>query len=838
MMEKSKTEAPAKQSTGGYPFSEIETKWQKRWDKTKLFKAPDMPKNPYFVLVMFNYPSGDIHMGHFRNYTYGDVMARWKMMQGHDILHPFGWDAFGLPAERAAIKHKLHPRDWTLANIEKSKSTLKKVGISYDWDREVASCLPDYYKWTQWMFIKLFEKNLAFQQEASVNWCMDCNTVLANEQVDAEGKCWRCHNAVTKRKLKQWFFRITDYAERLHQGLDNLPGWLESVRIMQRNWIGKSTGCRIDFAINGTGEKLPVFTTRPDTVYGVTFMAIAPEADIVERLPIPADKNAEVTAYIQKSIEKTDIERTTASDDKDGVFTGCYAMNPFSGEKVQLWIADYVLASYGTGAVMAVPAHDQRDFMFARKYGIPIKVVINPPDRTLKVDDMTEAYVDLGTMTNSDHFDGKQGESAIEAVTQYADKQGIGGFEINYRLRDWLVSRQRYWGCPIPIVHCKKCGPVAEKAESLPILLPEIDDYVPKGRSPLADAKEYINTTCPKCGGPAERDADTMDTFVCSSWYLFRYADNHNDNEPWDKEKARKWLPVDLYIGGTFEHATGHLLYFRFFTKFLKDIGYLDIDEPALRLVNHGMVNDAEGVPMSSSKGNVVSPIDVMGERGVDTTRLAMFFAAPAGKDVLWSDEAVIGVERFVTKFYRLIDGCQDRKPLDLKRYFTKDDLGQAAWNIYVKLNQAIKKVTHDIDDLHFNTCIAAIMEFMNDSADLKQQDNPEFYPYMLQKMTQLVAPLAPHLAEEAWEMFGYKTSVFKSHWPEYDANAIVADTITIVVQINGKVRDNIDVPADTGKEQLLVAAKASERVQKFIEGKQIIKEIVVPGRLVNLVVK
>lgn len=837
-MDKAKSETETRHASGGYPFAEIDGKWQKRWEEMGLFRAPDDPTNPYYVLVMFNYPSGDIHMGHFRNYIYGDAIARWKMMQGHDILHPFGWDAFGLPAERAAIKRKLHPRDWTLDNIEKSKNTLRKVGISFDWNREVASCLPDYYRWTQWMFIKLFEKGLAYQKEALVNWCTDCNTVLANEQVDAEGKCWRCGHQVTKRKLKQWFFKITDYAERLLEGLDNLPGWLESVKLMQRNWIGKSTGCRIDFTIDGTGERLPIFTTRPDTVFGVTFMALAPEADIVQNLPIPAANIDDVDAYIKKAARKTEIERATASEDKDGEFTGCYATNPFNGEKIQLWIADYVLASYGTGAVMAVPGHDQRDFMFAKKYDIPIKVVIQPPGSALKSEDLAEAYTELGEMVNSGQFDGQQGRDAVAAVTQYAETQGIGGQEINYKLRDWLVSRQRYWGAPIPIIHCKKCGTVPETIEKLPILLPDVKDYIPKGRSPLADVPEYINTTCPKCEGPAERDPDTMDTFVCSSWYLFRYADSKNESEPFAPAKANKWLPVDMYIGGTFEHATGHLLYYRFFTKFLKDIGYLDIDEPAVRLLNHGMVSDAKGVEMSSSLGNVVSPMEVLSQRGVDTTRLAMYFAAPAGKDVLWSEEGIVGVERFAGKLYRLVSDCADRKPADLNTRYTKDALNETAWNVYVKLNQTIRKVTEDLDKLHFNTCIAAVMEFLNEFAAITAGSNPGFYQFVLQKTVQLMAPITPHLSEELWEMFGYDGTVFRSKWPEHDPDAIVEDLITIVVQVNGKVRANLEVPPDKDKDALISEAKAHERVQKFIDGKTIIKEIVVPGRLVNLVVK
>ncbi len=836
-MDKQKDKVAPSRSIGSYPFAEIESKWQKRWDEQKLFRAPDFPTNPYYVLVMFAYPSGDIHMGHFRNYIVGDAIARWKMMQGHQVLHPFGWDAFGLPAEQAAIKRKLHPRDWTLNNIEMSRDTLKKVGISFDWDREVASCLPDYYKWTQWMFIKLFENGLAYRKEASVNWCSTCNTVLANEQVDSEGRCWRCEGTVTKKKLEQWFFKITAYAERLYRDIDTLPGWLESVRMMQRNWIGRSEGCRIDFTIAETGERLPIFTTRPDTVFGVTFMAIAPESDTVSRLPIPESKKAEIAAYIQRSISKSELERTMGSDEKDGVFTGCYATNPFSGEKVQLWIADYVLASYGSGTVMGVPAHDQRDFLFAKKYGIPLRVVIHPQGGQLQGSELQQAYADFGVMVNSAGFDGKAGEDAITAVTDYAAAHGIGGREINYRLRDWLVSRQRYWGCPIPIIHCPHCGPVAERIDNLPVMLPDVKDYIPKGRSPLADVPEYTNVRCPKCGGSAERDPDTMDTFVCSSWYLFRYTDSKNSEQPFAPEKAKAWLPVDIYIGGTHEHATGHLLYYRFFTKFLKDIGYLTIDEPAVRLLNHGMVLDAIGTPMSKSAGNVVSPLDVMASKGVDTTRLAMHFAAPCGKEVLWSEDGIVGVDRLVQRMYRLaLVHSRDHGTREQTSY-KRSDVNEETWKTYVRLNQTVKKVTEDLDKLQFNTCIAAIMEFLNDLGEL-DGSVPRFHAFAIQKLTQLLAPLTPHLSEEIWEMFGHAESVFKSHWPDHDSEAIEDDSITIAIQINGKLRATITVPRGSQPQLVAATARAIEPVQKHLQGREILKEIIVPGKLVNFVVR
>jgi len=649
-----------KSADGFYPFTEIEAKWQKKWDDWDLYKTNPDPKNKFYNLVMFAYPSGDIHMGHFRNYGVGDAVARRKMMEGYDVLHPFGWDAFGLPAEQAAIKHKLHPSEWTVKNIEVSRNTLKKVGISFDWDREVATCLPDYYKFTQWFFTRLFEKGLAYQKEATVNWCPDCNTVLANEQVDSEGKCWRCSNIVTKRKLKQWFFKITEYAERLLNDLDGLDGWPENVKAMQRNWIGKSIGAEIDFKLE-TGEKIPIFTTRPDTIFGVTFMAIAPEAEILEKLVIPAEYKAAVDDYISKSVSKSDIERTSDIGEKDGVFTGCYAINPYNKEKVQLWVADYVLASYGTGVVMAVPAHDQRDFLFAQRYNIPIKIVIHPQDGSIQLEDMTEAYIEYGVMVNSGQFDGLVGKKAIEKVTEYADQNGFGRKKINYKLRDWLISRQRFWGAPIPIIHCPKCGPVAVPDSDLPVELPQnVENYIPKGRSPLADIPEFMQVKCPACGGEAERDSDTMDTFMCSSWYHMRYVDNKNESEPFDKAMAKQWLPVDQYIGGI-EHATGHLLYFRFFTKFMKDLGYLEVDEPALRLFNHGMVRDSEGRIMSKSLGNVISPMELIGRYGVDISRLSMHFTAPADKEIDWNEEAFIGIERFVNKFYRMVKETENR---------------------------------------------------------------------------------------------------------------------------------------------------------------------------------
>ncbi len=559
-----------------YNFKEIEEKWQKRWEETGLYNATNTPDkdNKFYMLVMFAYPSGDIHMGHFRNYIIGDAVARRQMMLGKDVLHPFGWDAFGLPAERAALKRGIHPQEWTLSNVGVSRETLKKVGISFDWSREVTSCMPDYYKWTQWMFTRLYEKGLAYRKRGFVNWCPEDKTVLANEQVK-DGRCDRCDTLIEKKDQIQWYFKITDYADRLIDDLDGLPDWPDNLKNIQRDWIGRSHGAEIDFTIEETGEKLPIFTTRPDTIYGVTFMAIAPEAEILDRLNLEGEYAQKVAEYKRKAITRTDIERAALTDDKDGVFTGKYAINPYNGERVQLWVADYVLAGYGTGTVMAVPAHDTRDFAFARKYDIPIKVVIHPDKNTvLKVEEMSDAFVDYGPMVNSGEFDGLSSQDAVRRVTEYAENQGFGRAKINYKLKDWSISRQRYWGCPIPIIHCEKCGQVPVPDRDLPVMLPMVENYQPKGRSPLADVPDFMNTACPKCGGEAQRDPDTMDTFVCSSWYYLRYLDANNGQAPFDKKTGNNWLPIDLYVGGI-THATGHLIYFRFFHKFLQDIGIL-----------------------------------------------------------------------------------------------------------------------------------------------------------------------------------------------------------------------------------------------------------------------
>jgi leucyl-tRNA synthetase len=815
-----------------YPFKEIESKWQNIWEESKLFQALDHPDKKYYILVMFAYPSGDIHMGHFRNFIIGDTVARYKMMNGYQVLHPFGWDAFGLPAEIAAIKRKIHPKEWTLQNIKTSDATLKRCGISFDWSREVITCLPEYYKWTQWMFLKLYENNLAYRDTSLVNWCPGCKTVLANEQVE-QGRCWKCESMVEEKELEQWFFRITAYAERLLNDLDKLNGWPENAKTLQRNWIGKSEGVEIDFTIEGTGKKISVFTTRPDTIYGVTFMAMAPENKLLGSLGMDAAHKKAVEDYKQTVSARSDIDRSAAGE-KDGVFTGIYAINPLSGDKIQLWVADYVLASYGTGIVMGVPGHDQRDFEFSKKYGISIKVVIQPPNVNLLPDNIQEAYVEPGMMVNSDIFDGVFSTEGIDKVNEYVVKKGMGRLKTNYKLRDWLISRQRYWGAPIPMIHCDKCGIVTVNEKDLPVLLPEGDiDYAPKGRSPLADSKEFMNVNCPKCGGKAKRDSDTMDTFVCSSWYFLRYTDPHNPAEPFSKERAGEWLPVDKYIGGI-EHACGHLIYFRFFTKFLHDIGWLSVDEPAVELFNHGMVLDNEGRVMSKSIGNVVSPIDMIEKYGTDVSRITMYFAAPSEREILWSEEGITGATRFLNRVYNFTKLICDNR---LNESVKADSLSGDDLKAYKKLNQTIKKVEEDIKTLQLNTAIASMMELLNVMDNL-DTSNSSVLRVCVENLAQILAPFVPHLSEEIWSLLGHKKSIFKSSWPKYDENALEEEEITFVIQVNGKLRASIMIPVNTPENKCKEMALNEEKVRKFIEGKKIVKEIFVPNRLINIVVK
>ncbi len=823
-----------------YDFREIEPKWQKKWEEQDIYSVPDAGDKPkFYCLEMFPYPSGKLHMGHVRNYSIGDVVARYKTMQGYNVLHPMGWDAFGLPAENAAIKHgALHPAQWTYENIDTMRSQLKQLGISYDWNREVATCHPGYYKWTQWLFLQLYNRGLAYKKKAAVNWCPSCATVLANEQVK-EGGCERCKTAVEKRELEQWFFKITEYADRLLADLDKLDGWPEKVKIMQKNWIGRSEGAEITFAIDGMDETMTVFTTRPDTVYGVTYMVLAPEHPLVEKLIAGKPQAGEIRAFVARVRSQSELVRTSAETEKIGLFTGAYCINPVNGEKVPVLVANYVLMEYGTGAVMGVPAHDQRDFEFARKYNLPIRVVIQPEGMELDPDTMTEAYDGEGFMVNSGPFNGTPNREGIVKVTRYLEEKGIGRGSVNYRLRDWLISRQRYWGAPIPIVYCDKCGTVPVPEKDLPVLLPMDVAFQPTGRSPLEDLPDFVNTTCPACGGKGRRETDTMDTFMCSSWYYYRYTSPRDENNSWDPENVRYWLPVDQYIGGV-EHAILHLLYSRFFTKVLYDMGLVDNEEPFTNLLTQGMVLK-DGAKMSKSKGNVVSPEDIVAKYGADTARLFILFASPPERDLEWSDQGVEGCYRFLNRVWRLVEPLGNAlvsAPLPGPGKMKGID-GEMRRVTHV----TIKRVTEDLGNrFNFNTAVSAIMELVNALYQYKEVPEIDRDPGVMREAVEtllvLLAPFAPHITEELWAVTGHTGSIHKMPWPAYDPEAIKEDEITIVVQINGKVRDRLAVPAGIKPEEMKELVMQQERVRELIAGKQVIKIIPVPGKLVNIVVK
>ncbi len=814
-------------------MEDIEKKWQARWREAGVFDAPTEPgEDKFYLMEMFAYPSGDVHMGHFRNYSIGDLVYRYKRMQGKKILHPFGWDSFGLPAEQAAIKRKIHPGQWTEKNIATGKSTLQALGVSYDWGREIATSRPDYYKWTQWVFVELYKMGLAYQKEASVNWCPECNTVLANEQVVA-GCCWRHEDTPVQRKsLKQWFFKITDYAQRLLDDLDKLDQWPDAVKNIQRYWIGRSEGANIRFTIAETGDELPIFTTRPDTVYGVTFMAIAPEAELMKRLIARCPNRAEVEKYIANSASKSEIERVAEDREKDGMFTGLHVRNPYNGDLVPLFVADYVLAGYGSGAVMAVPAHDQRDFEFARKYGIEIKIVISPKEGVLDPVEMAEAFTLPGIMANSCGFDGQSSIEAKRAIVEFGEREGFAETAIQFRLRDWLISRQRYWGAPIPIVHCERCGTVSVPEEQLPVILPHVDDFLPKGRSPLADVPEFMNTVCPLCGGPALRDPDTMDTYVCSSWYELRYLDPRNESAPFDIAEAKKWLPVDMYIGGI-EHATSHLLYFRFIAKVLFDLGYLPVDEPVVKLFNHGMVCDVNGDKMSKSKGNVISPMEIANKHGVDVSRTAMLFFAPPAHEISWNEDGMKGAERFLRKIDNFVaEGIsRDRVAGALENMTPRDA------ELFKALNRTVKAVTGDIEGMSYNTAIARLMEFMN-LISVEDMAESGIAFTIADTLARLIAPIAPHLAEELNERLGFEPFVIDRPWPSWVESLTVLDSIEIGVQVNGKLRGTIEIPTDSDKEGAMAVATQVPNIAKHLEDKKIAQVIYIRGRILNIIVK
>ncbi|ACB84133.1 leucine--tRNA ligase [Natranaerobius thermophilus] len=823
-----------------YQPQKIESKWQKRWqDEISYETEVDHNKDKYYVLEMFPYPSGKLHMGHMRVYSIGDVLARFQRMRGYNVLHPMGWDAFGLPAENAAIENQDLPSRWTYANIDNMKDQLQALGTSYDWKREVSTCSPDYYKWTQWMFLQLYKNGLAYKKKAPVNWCPECETVLANEQVE-NGACWRCDSMVEQKQLSQWFFKITEYADRLDQDLELLEEWPDRVKTMQKNWIGKSQGTEIDFPVKGSREKIRAFTTRPDTIFGATYMVLAPEHPMTEQLVQGTDQEKEVMDFI-KGVHEMGKEAREAEDlEKEGVFTGRWAINPLNGEEIPILVGNYVLMEYGTGAIMAVPAHDQRDFQFAHKYNLPIKEVVTPPEGEGKTesethDELKKAYTDHGILINSPGYNGMTSEQAIEQITRDIENKGIGAGVTTYRLRDWLVSRQRYWGAPIPVLYCDQCGILPVPEDELPVQLPEDVDFSQGSRNVLAARQDFVETSCPQCGGSAQRETDTMDTFVCSSWYFLRYTTPWDNEVPFRQEDVNYWMPVDQYIGGI-EHAVLHLLYARFFTKVMYDQGYTNFKEPFSRLLAQGMVNK-DGAKMSKSKGNVVSPDEILRTYGADTGRLFILFAAPPEKDLDWNDEGVEGCYRFLQRLYRLVNDNQNLVDLQLDdTKFTKEDK-----EYHRLIHKTIKKVTDDISERHnFNTAISAIMELTNASSKYKEQKevNESLLRTGLETIVMLLAPFTPHIAEELWETLGYQDSVHKLNWPSYDEKAMVAEEAEMVVQVNGKVRDHLTVPADSSEETIKEKALEREKVQKYISGAEIKKVIVIPQKLVNIVCK
>jgi len=818
---------------------EIEAKWQKRWaDENALRTEVNRQCPEYYVLEMFPYPSGNLHMGHVRNYSIGDVIARFKTMQGYNVLHPMGWDAFGMPAENAAIKHGIHPAKWTWDNIANMRRQQKTLGLSYDWDREIATCHPDYYKWTQWLFLLFYERGLAYKKKAWVNWCNECGTVLANEQV-IDGCCWRCDSEVVKKDLEQWFFKITAYADRLLNDLSELKGWPDRVKIMQENWIGRSTGAEFSFAVPEIQEKIPVFTTRQDTVFGVTYVVLAAEHPLVEKLIAGKPTEAAVRKFVEKIRNQSEISRTSTETEKEGMFTGAYAVNPFNGEQVPIWVANYVLYEYGTGAVMGVPAHDQRDWEFATKYNLPKRLVVQNPEQSLDLATMDGAYEGPGILVNSGQFSGMDNETAKAAIIKWLEARGIGKARVNYRLRDWLVSRQRYWGAPIPIIYCPHCGTVPVPVEDLPVLLPENVKFDRGAVSPLAQVEEFVNCTCPRCGAKARRETDTMDTFIDSSWYFLRFTSPHSKDEPFDSAKANYWMPVDQYIGGI-EHAILHLLYSRFFTKVLKDAGLINVNEPFKNLLTQGMVIK-DGAKMSKSKGNVVSPEEIVSTYGADTARLFILFAAPPERDLEWSDQGVEGAYRFLGRLWRIVGQYADYMDNEVVDY-NPDDLTKAERDLRRVLHTTIKRVTEDIETRYnFNTAISAIMELVNALYAFKEnndQPNPGLVREIISVLLRLLAPFAPHITEELWSRTIAEGSVHKQKWPAYDETALKVDEIEIVLQINGKVRDKIVVPVAIDQEKVKEMALAQERVRNLIAGKQIVKVISVPNKLVNIVVK
>ena len=822
-----------------YSPQSIEKKWQSKWLAENVYKTEMDPKKPkYYTLEMFPYPSGNLHMGHVRNYSIGDVLARYKTMEGFNVIHPMGFDAFGMPAENAAIKHGVKPSDWTYSNMDNMKRQQREMGLSYDWDRSVATCSPDYYRWTQWLFQLFYKRGLAYKKKAYVNWCETCGTVLANEQV-IEGKCWRCDSQVIKKDLSQWFLKITDYADVLLKDLDLLKGWPDRVKTMQENWIGRSEGLEFNLEVPELGEKIAAYTTRPDTVYGITFLALAAEHPLIEKICQNNPKAQEIKDFCHKAQNQSELERTSSESEKEGIFTGLYAVNPFNGNKVEIWVTNYVLAEYGTGAVIGVPSEDQRDWMFAEKYKLNVIITLQPKDKELKLEEMTEAYVDkAGVLVNSAEFSGMDIKAAMKGIMDKAEAEGFGKRRVNYRLRDWLISRQRYWGAPIPVIYCDDCGEQLVPEDQLPVMLPDDVKFEQGSVSPLAQSESFVNCTCPKCGKPARRETDTMDTFICSSWYYLRYTDPHNDKLPFAKDKVNYWAPVDQYIGGI-EHAILHLLYSRFFTKVLRDAGMVDFAEPFTNLLTQGMVLK-DGGKMSKSKGNVVSPEEIIGQYGADTARLFILFAAPVDRDLDWSDDGVAGAYRFLRRVWRIMEIFEDKIKSSSDEY---DITALTAEEKELRrvLHTTIKKVTEDIRDrFMFNTAISSIMELVN--AFYAFQDSKTINGGLVREVSlnllKMLAPFAPHITEELWSILVAQGSIHQQQWPKYEEEATVQAEVEIVLQINGKVRDRIMIATGISREEMETAAKANARVQELTEGKTIVKMICVPDKLVNVVVK
>jgi leucyl-tRNA synthetase len=818
-----------------YPYKEIETKWQKFWEENQVFRTDfENIENKLYTLVMFIYPSGaKLHIGHWYNYGPTDSWARFKKLQGYNVFEPMGYDAFGLPAENYAIKTGIHPYDSTMKNIEDIRLQLKKMGCMYDWNAELMTCIPEYYKWNQWIFLQLYKRGLAYRKFAPVNWCTDCQTVLANEQV-IDGQCERCGNQVIQRNLYQWFFKITDYAEELLNDLDKI-NWPEKTKLMQRNWIGKSEGAEVVFKVENSPEEIKVFTTRPDTLFGVTYVVLAPEHPLVDKI-ITEQQRKIVEDYREAVKTLTEIERTSTVKEKTGVFTGAFAINPVNNEKVPIWIADYALITYGTGCVMAVPAHDERDFEFAKKFNLAIRKVILQ-EGTNEIEELDSAFTETGIMINSGRFDGLRSDIGIQKVIEYLEENNIGKRKINYRLRDWLISRQRYWGTPIPIIHCPKCGEVPVDENILPVELPYDVDFKPGGESPLARNPKFINTTCPKCGAEAKRDPDTMDTFVDSSWYYLRFLNPKYDALPFDVKLSNQWTPVDMYVGGS-EHATMHLLYARFIHKFLRDIGLINSDEPFQTLVHQGTITN-QGAKMSKSKGNVVNPDEFTEKFGTDVFRMYLMFMGPYDQGGDWSDKGISGVDRFVQRTYELFNQYKNliNQSID-KNVFELNILSEDEKKVYRKVNQTLKKFIEDIDNFRFNTAVASQMELLNELKNL-QNCSPEIQLYVLKRFAYMLASIAPHLGEECWQLLGHKSSIYQNA-PMFDIDneALIEENVNIAVQVNGKLRATISVPINAEQDYVKSLIEKDDRIMKFVKGKTIIKEIFVKNKIYNIVIR